>query len=248
MTDDDALKIYIALATEEYKTLRDESKQSNINMWTAMQWGGALIGVTIGVGLSQWTAPSPVTPLAFDIVVPTFSAFIMIFWLGEAARLKRAGDYLCLVEQKLSLLLENSMPQVLRSTWPEIQRRAELALHLREDDPTEDDDLVLADPLAWEQWLRLRRGRSIIDGHLEKLFQLRLAFFLALSWGSWSFGLLYFRAGGGSALDASAHWTILAIGFTVCVLASVAAWVVGNELRKTARGIKRVPHKRSPAP
>lgn len=32
------IKTYIALVTEEYKTLRDESKQASINMWTAMQW------------------------------------------------------------------------------------------------------------------------------------------------------------------------------------------------------------------
>jgi hypothetical protein len=46
---DDAIKTYVALAGEEYSTLRDESKQASINMWTAMQWGSALIGITIGV-------------------------------------------------------------------------------------------------------------------------------------------------------------------------------------------------------
>src|SRR6266516_2526583 len=106
MDAEDALKIYIALVTEEYKTLRDESKQASVNMWTAVQWGAVFIGATIGLGLTQWTAGGPITPLAFDIVVPSFSGFIMAFWLGEAARFKRVGDYLCLVEQKLSFLLE----------------------------------------------------------------------------------------------------------------------------------------------
>jgi hypothetical protein len=165
MTEDNEAKAYISLATEEYRTLREESKQASINMWTAMQWGSALIGVSVGVGLSQWSASNPATALAFDVVVPVFACLMMLFWLGEAARFKRAGDYLCLLEGKLSLILRstNQVPATLSSVWPEMQRRAEADLNMLPVAAGSDSELVVAAPLAWEQWLRVTRGRSVID-------------------------------------------------------------------------------------
>ena len=239
---DDAIRTYVALASEEYKTLRDESKQASINMWTAMQWGSALVGITIGVGLSQWNAPNPATALAFDVVVPTFSALTMAFWLGEAARFKRVGDYLCLIEQKLSLLLDEHhlIPEVLRTRWPQLQRDAELALHLRRTDTLFHEELILRDPLSWEQWLRRRKGRSVIDGHLSKLYAIRLGFFLVLSWGSWVFGLLYtFTSSGSVTLHRSMHVAALGTGLLMCLAATIGAVVVGIQLNKTVQPIER---------
>lgn len=239
---EEELKAYLALATEEYKTLRDESKQASINMWTAMQWGSALIGITIGVGLSQWSANNPATSLAFDIVVPVFSALMMVFWLGEAARFKRVGDYISLVEQKLSLVLEHNkcIPNILHSRWPQVQREAEVALHLRTSDVKSDDDLILTDPLCWEQWLRKRKGRSVIDGHLSKLYAIRLGFFLILSWGSWVVGAVYnFSDLNLSTLRPVQQNLVLATGLSVCVVATSVAVAVGLQLNKTVEPVGR---------
>lgn len=236
------MKAYIALVTEEYKTLRDESKQASINMWTAMQWGSALIGITIGVGLSQWSANNPATLLAFAIVVPVFGTLMMFFWLGEAARFKRVGDYLCLVEQKLSLVLEehNCIPEVLRSRWPQVQREAEMALHLRASAVESEDDLVIIDPLSWEQWLRKRKGRSPIDGHLSKLYAIRLGFFLILAWGAWVVGAAF---GLGnlcvSTLRPTAEIFMITGGLMVCIIATSSAVAVGLQLNRTAKPIRR---------
>ncbi len=239
-TVDNGVTTYISLATEEYKTLRAESIQASVNMWTAMQWGSALIGVTIGIGLSQWNVTNPATPLAFDIVVPTFAALMMAFWLGEAARFKRVGDYLCLVEQKLSLVFESNglVPGVLRTSWPDIQRKAERALNLRSSDSASAGELIISDPVSWEQWLRARKGRSVIDGHLSILYAVRLGFFLVLAWGSWLAGLFYAYTAP-SILASAAHITILALGAIVCCAASAGALIVRGYLNQTTAPIER---------
>lgn len=240
MNADDGLKTYLSLAVEEYKTLRDESKQASINMWTAMQWGGAFIGLIAAAALSQWSAPSPATPLALDIAVPIFSLFLMLFWLGEAARFKRAGDYLCLVEQKLTLLLRTAeaIPTALNTEWPEQQRRAEYALNLRPSIAAGPFDFIVEDPVAWEQWLRARKGRSAIDGHLERLYQARLAFFMVLSFGSLGFGVVYFLTSINSRITTGQHIAMLGIGGCLLVVQFGLALAVGLQLRRTMKNIR----------
>jgi hypothetical protein len=96
---------YLTLVTEEYRTLRDESTQATINMFAALQWGSAIIGVVTAAGLTQWNEKHGVVLLVFAVVIPALALMTMFLWLGEAARLNRAGDYLCFVERKVGLLL-----------------------------------------------------------------------------------------------------------------------------------------------
>ncbi len=35
----------------------------------------------------------------------------MFLWLGEAMRFKRVGDYICLIEQKVGMILDNFKQQ-----------------------------------------------------------------------------------------------------------------------------------------
>jgi hypothetical protein len=43
------------LVQGEYRTLRDESKQANSNMITAIQWGSAIVGIAMTATFTQWT-------------------------------------------------------------------------------------------------------------------------------------------------------------------------------------------------
>jgi hypothetical protein len=242
--NDNATRAYVGVVMEEYKTLRDESKQASINMWTAMQWGSALIGITLGVGLSQWSQPTPSTAIAFELVVPAFAALTMAFWLGEAARFKRVGDYLCLVEKKICFLFEqeSSIPSAIETQWPEIQRNAELALNLRSTDLPKSGDFVLRGPLTWEQWLRARKGREITDGHLSTLYAMRLGFFLILAWGSCLLGLMYQLAAPEAAkMTAWLRWPVVIVGALLCLVATWSAVAMGRALNRDAGTIVRPP-------
>jgi hypothetical protein len=229
-------KPYLGLVVEEYKILRDESKQASINMWTAMQWGSAIIGVVIAVGLSQWGRAYPTTVLALGLLVPLFSAMTMIFWLGEAARFKRVGDYIVLLERKMSVVLREAgdVPVAVVDGWPDLQRQAEAALHLRASPAPEEGELVLSDPLAWEQWLRHRAGRSVAEGHLRVLYMLRLGFFLILPVGSLAVAAFYMFEDIGYPSDEPFNWVILGLGALITAAAAFGAKDVGGRLAEKA--------------
>lgn len=179
-------KKYLELLIEEYRSIRDEVKQSNINMWTAMQWGTAILAILFGVGLSQWNSGTPASPIVFGLLIPAFSFITLSFWLGEAARLKRAGDYIFLLEKKAEVLLQSSgsLPEVMRRKWPKKQDEYERWLHLKRSVDNVERTALLSAPLAWETWLRVRKGRGLVDGHLSKLYMFRVGYFPMVSTGS----------------------------------------------------------------
>jgi hypothetical protein len=92
------------LVLEEYRTLRDESKQANTNMFTAIQWGSVIVGVTMTATFTQWDDEHGVVIVLLAAVVPALSLMTTFLWLGEAARLTRAGEYLSRLEEEETAL------------------------------------------------------------------------------------------------------------------------------------------------
>ncbi|HEY0017275.1 MAG TPA: hypothetical protein VGC13_13275 [Longimicrobium sp.] len=183
---------YVSLVLEEYKSLRDESKQATINMWTAMQWTSVIFAALFGVGLNQWSSEGPTALLVFGLLVPCFSLVTMLFWLGEAVRLKRTGDYIYLLERKLALIFREAerIPDALTRLWPKIQQNEEFRIRIT-DAPEEKTLVTLVAPLSWETWLRERRSQRGIHAHQGLLFAFRLGFFLMVSVGSSVLALLW---------------------------------------------------------
>jgi len=163
---------YLSMLAEEYKSLRDESKQASINMFAALRWGAAVLGVVIVAGFAQWNKQHDVVLLIFYVVVPILSGMSMFLWLGEAARFKRVGDYICLIEQKAGMILDEFKSQYgIKGKWGKLQVEIEKNLSIQHS------VLDMSDPLSWEQWLRDMKGKSITEGHLSLIYLIRLAFF-----------------------------------------------------------------------
>jgi hypothetical protein len=154
-------------------------------MWTAMQWTSIIIAALFGVGLNQWTTNAPTSLIVFGLLLPAFSFITMSFWLGEAVRLKRTGDYVYLLERKIEVLFlhERAIPEAIAEFWPKIQRVEEYRLNLASILGKEEVHGLSA-PLAWETWLREGRRRSGLHAHLGWLYAVRLGFFLMVSTGS----------------------------------------------------------------
>ncbi len=164
---------YLLVLIEEYKSLRDESKQISINMFTALQWGAALLGVIIAAAFTQWGKQDAVVLLTFYIIVPMLSAMAMFLWLGEAERFKRVGDYICLVEQKAGMILDEfKQRNNIETTWSQ-----EIIIELEDSIKLSHSSLDLSDPLAWEQWLKNMKGK---EGHRPWIYKIRLLSFLVL--------------------------------------------------------------------
>lgn len=240
-------QFYWSMVAEEYKTLRDESKQASINMYSAMQWGATFVGVAMAAGFSQWGKSAGVIAAVFLLLVPLLSAIAMVLWLGEAIRFKRVGDYISMLEQKFGLLFDASADQhPLNTEWSLIQRELEKRLNLVES------PLLLYDPLGWEQWLRNtrreRKGSLILEtsGHQTLIYLLRLAFFPLVMIFSYVIGADYVRShppapraiiGTDFISRMLANLDFLAtaelIGATIigvsCLLASIVAWKLSRK-------------------
>jgi hypothetical protein len=154
MTEDD--KVYLSTMLEEYKTLRDESKQAIVNMFAALQLGAGFVGVVLAAGFTQWGKSAAITVVVFMVIVPLLATFSMFIWLGEAIRLKRAGDYLAFLEQKVGLLFSTSgaEPHPMKERVRLLQKEVETKFGLM------SSPIDLIDPLGWEQWLRNTRSHA----------------------------------------------------------------------------------------
>ncbi len=183
---------FIATALEEYKTLRDESKQCSINMFSAFSIGLGVIGIAAISGFSLWGVPEGqfVSLIVFYAFIPIVIGSSVFLWLGEAARFKRVGDYICFIEIKLSLIFkELCKDNNFGEKWEFFQKRIEHNLKLP------STKLYLGYPLVWEQWLRdtrliptKRRFQAI--GHLGWVYKSRLCSFMAIFALSWIVALI----------------------------------------------------------
>lgn len=179
-------KEYLSILAEEYKSLRDESKQASINMFAALRWGAAVLGVVIAAGFTQWNKQHAVVLLIFYVVIPLLSAMAMFLWLGEAARFKRVGDYICLIEQKAGMILDIFKQQyAVKERWGPLQKQIEEKIAISHS------SLDLSDALAWEQWLKDMKGKGTTEGHLAWIYKIRLAFFPLMMLFSFLTGTYY---------------------------------------------------------
>jgi hypothetical protein len=68
--------------------------------------GITIVGVIFGGGLTAWekVENKAVAVYVFYYGIPFFVFFIAILWVGEAARFRRVGDYIALIEIKIEIL------------------------------------------------------------------------------------------------------------------------------------------------
>lgn len=111
-------------------------------------------------------------------------AVAMFLWLGEAERFKRVGDYICLIEQKAGMMLEEfKIQNKIEDEWSHyIVNELEKSINLSHS------SLDLSDPLAWEQWLKNMKGK---EGHRPWIYIFRLASFLMLMCVSFLIAVYY---------------------------------------------------------
>jgi len=105
---------YVTVALEEYKALRDESKQCGINILNCFSFGLAAIAVLSSGRFAVWDKNPIFSLVVFYGFIPIVIAFSTLIWLGEAFRFDRVGKYLCFIEIKLSLLIRPAFAAFLR--------------------------------------------------------------------------------------------------------------------------------------
>jgi len=104
---------WLAAALEEYKTLREESLASMKMQQSILAYGVAAIGVLTSTAINSWqTSPIPEFFLLF--LLPLIIYLTLLTWLGEVARMFRAGNFLASLEQRINLRIRDPLPAL---TW-----------------------------------------------------------------------------------------------------------------------------------
>jgi hypothetical protein len=136
MESPDQLAIYVQAVLHEYDSLRSESKDARAAQRSALTLGA--VGVSAVAGLVAGAIEEGVPLLSVFMllfVLPGLATMTMVLWMGEFARMRRAGGYLQEVEQKVTCALQAAAREVA----------------VKADSP--EDDRRFA-PLRWEQWVQ----------------------------------------------------------------------------------------------
>ncbi len=222
-------KNYLSILAEEYKSLREESRQASINMFTSLQWGAAIIGVIIAASFTQWNKEHAVVLITFLFIVPLLCAIAMFLWLGEAARFKRVGDYICLIEQKVGIVLQDFKDKMeLKQKWEFYRNKIEDNLSMSRD------NMDFADPLTWEQWLKNMKGKKATEGHMKIIYAFRMALFILIMFTSFIIGVYYVfthpKFIPAWATDLSISLPSVKINITILLIVSIALITISSGL------------------
>jgi len=94
----------IEIMLKEYETLRQESMNAMNNGNRILSFGLAAISAIFTSSIFAYTTGkySLIPSLAFILVIPAISIFILFMWLGEYERMQRAGKFLVKLELKIN--------------------------------------------------------------------------------------------------------------------------------------------------
>jgi len=124
-------------AVEQYKTLRQESLQSQAVQHSSLQWGLAIAAASIAAGIAI-AAKGPVAPssalvgvelLLFGLAVPAFLLGSCLSWLGEVRRMMRTAIYVRWIEREVAAQAEASALRTGRGVSPYLNWEHALAGH-----------------------------------------------------------------------------------------------------------------------
>ena len=190
---DSKIEVYLNACFEEYKALRNEIRQASVNMITSLSigiGGSALLALAsfnlFGSSTSTINSNNLIMLLStFCILIPLLLGLVTAFWLGEVTRLKQIGNYLCFIEAKISMLLDDFYKNKIEKKWPKIQTNIERKLKI----PHTKSEL--GRPLQWETWLRSFKSDKIFStsGHMKWIYMIRLGLLFVSFSLAWLFGL-----------------------------------------------------------
>jgi hypothetical protein len=104
-----------SVVLEEYRALRAESLESMRNQHQVLVYAFALVGL-LAIGAAQvWDETRFVVSIIFLFAIPSLSYCFVIIWIGEVARMMRAGHLIAQIERGINKSLPS--PALGWETW-----------------------------------------------------------------------------------------------------------------------------------
>ena len=89
---------WLELALEEYRALRAEIVATMETQDGGLRFGIAALGIVSAAGFNVWDETVAAT-LIFLVVIPFVSVVVLTVWMGEVARMMRAGAHILKLEE-----------------------------------------------------------------------------------------------------------------------------------------------------
>lgn len=139
----------IELIKLEYNAMREEINSAHSHIFTTMQMSFAATGALLPI-IFNYKNELIVIHFFLLLVFPWISAYAVLTILAESQRLKRAGDYICFLEEKARLLCTttDSLQKQYIEVWNKKQKVIEDWLNIKHS------NLKLSSPLCFERWIR----------------------------------------------------------------------------------------------
>jgi len=166
-----SLSNFFQMTILEYNAMRDEIRSAHSHIFTTIQLSIAIMGVLIGLAISN-ANNFPYNVILLCALIPVFSLTALSIIVSESARLERAGNYICLLEEKTNSIFKKHMAIDLSFLAPELKKSEEIYI-----DKISDTDLSGA--IQYEKWIRDLSKVKSIYGRAANFLKFRfLVFFL----------------------------------------------------------------------
>jgi hypothetical protein len=171
--------------------------------------------------------------VAFLGFLPLFSITSFYAWISEAIRMKRAGDYICFIEERVAALikLDPEPEELTEGIWLPHQKKIEEGFGMVHC------GFSLTAPLNWERWLRKSKPPLLAfwttSGHQVLGYGIRLAFFPLVTIMSWVVGFHYWCFHKPRPTIATLPSVLILIGAFMMVVALLigCVWAYGQLIR-----------------
>jgi len=107
---------WLTVVMEEYKSLREESLTSMQTQQSALSLGTATLGAVLIAGFNLWDKHL-LPEVILLVIAPFISYLVLIIWLGEVARMMRAGMFLAKIEEKVNKEFSNELEALSWENW-----------------------------------------------------------------------------------------------------------------------------------
>jgi len=166
--DQDYKDKMLELIKLEYNAMREEINNAHSHIFLTMQISLGAVGVILPI-LHTFKDDLVIIHFFLLLLFPWISVYAVLTILAESQRLKRAGDYICFLEEKVRLLCTttDSLQKQYIEGWDKNQKVIEAWLNI------EHSNLKLSSPLCFERWIRDLEMRKSSYGRSNPIFIMR---------------------------------------------------------------------------
>lgn len=147
--ENEKAEVMLQMIKVEYGAMREEINSTHSHIFTTIEISSATITALLAF-LSNLQVNSFIFHFFLIVVIPWVCASSTLIILSESQRMKRAGDYICILEEKVKNLCacEHESRGEGKESWRRTQEKIEKWLKMS------PSRISLLEPLCFERWIR----------------------------------------------------------------------------------------------